>query len=74
MNTLTDVLPKTVNDVQDVLTVDGIELTTNLGRVLVRPSGTEPVIRITCEARTEEAVATLLRTAEEIVTDTVSGS
>jgi phosphoglucosamine mutase len=74
MEKLQQILKETISDVQDVLTVDGIELSTKLGRVLVRPSGTEPVIRITCEAQTEEAVDTLLKTAEKAVTDTVSGS
>ena len=74
MNRLTETLPELVQDVKDVLTVDGIEISTKSGRVLVRPSGTEPVIRITCEARTEEAVDTILKTAEKAVTDIVSGS
>src|SRR5581483_7040523 len=39
------------------------------GRVLVRPSGTEPVVRILAEAETEEAAADLCATLAALVTD-----
>ncbi|NIU81699.1 hypothetical protein GWN63_05610, partial [Candidatus Bathyarchaeota archaeon] len=39
-------------------------MTLKQGWVLVRPSGTEPVIRITCEGQTKEAVEEILKTAE----------
>jgi phosphoglucosamine mutase len=35
----------------NVTTIDGIRVDTETGWVLVRPSGTEPKIRITAEAR-----------------------
>ena len=38
-------------DFKDKLTVDGVRLSLSNGWVLIRPSGTEPVIRITAEAR-----------------------
>ena len=38
-------------DFKDKLTVDGVRLSLSDGWVLIRPSGTEPVIRITAEAR-----------------------
>jgi phosphoglucosamine mutase len=36
----------------EVSTIDGIRVETNDGWVLVRPSGTEPLVRVTAEART----------------------
>jgi len=38
-------------DFKDKITVDGVRLSLSDGWVLIRPSGTEPVIRITAEAR-----------------------
>ena len=38
-------------DFKDKLTVDGVRLSLSDGWVLIRPSGTEPIIRITAEAR-----------------------
>ena len=38
-------------DFKDKITVDGVRLSLSDGWVLIRPSGTEPIIRITAEAR-----------------------
>jgi phosphoglucosamine mutase len=38
------------------------------GRVLVRPSGTEPVVRVLAEAETEEAAEDLCATVAALVT------
>lgn len=43
------------NDVEEVLTIDGVRvLFTDGSWVLVRPSGTEPYVRITAEGKTQE--------------------
>ena len=44
----------------DVTTIDGVRVSTADGWVLVRPSGTQPLIRITAEAETETAADDLL--------------
>ena len=44
------------------------------GWVLVRPSGTEPVIRITCEGPTDEIVKNILQSAEEVVKTTIASA
>jgi phosphoglucosamine mutase len=67
MDSLAEVLPSKMSDVKEVLTVDGLGITLKQGWVLVRPSGTEPVIRITCEGPTEDVVKTILQSAEEVV-------
>jgi phosphoglucosamine mutase len=49
-------LKKEFSSVAKVLTIDGIRLELTDGWVLVRPSGTEPYIRVTAEGRTQARV------------------
>jgi phosphoglucosamine mutase len=72
MDNLAESLPGKMSDVKEVLTVDGLGITTKKGWILVRPSGTEPVIRITCEGQTKEAADHILKTAEEVVRATIA--
>ncbi|MHA1288937.1 MAG: hypothetical protein ACTSPB_16220 [Candidatus Thorarchaeota archaeon] len=72
MKTLADSLPKGLSDVVNVITVDGIGVTLKEGWILVRPSGTEPVIRITCEGPTEDLVSRTLEEAKAIVEKTIN--
>ena len=67
MDTISDSLPKQMRDVKEVLTVDGLGVTMKQGWLLVRPSGTEPVIRITCEGQTKQVVEEIRKSAEDIV-------
>lgn len=50
--------------------IDGIRVETDNGWILVRPSGTEPKIRITAEARSD--VEALYAKAEAIVKEEIS--
>jgi len=53
--------------VQDVLTIDGVKyIMSDDSWLLIRPSGTEPVLRVYAEGRTPEMVAALLRFGEEV--------
>ncbi len=72
MEKLSKTLPKAFKDTKDVLTVDGLGISLDQGWVLVRPSGTEPVIRITCEAPSQELVQVILRTAIGTVEEALS--
>ncbi len=74
MNALTESLPKALGDVKEVLTVDGLGISLTQGWVLVRPSGTEPVIRITCEAPTVEIVEDILERAKKEVESIIGDS
>jgi phosphoglucosamine mutase len=74
MDALARALPSKMGDVKEVLTVDGLGVTLKQGWVLVRPSGTEPVIRITCEGSTEDVVKRILEIAEEVVRDTIASA
>ncbi|WP_126663288.1 phosphoglucosamine mutase [Haloterrigena salifodinae] len=47
--------------------LDGVRIDHGDGWTLVRPSGTEPVVRITAEARDDERVEALFEDAREIV-------
>jgi len=71
MKTLVDTLPKGLENVEKVITVDGVGITLKEGWILVRPSGTEPVIRITCEGPTKELVGSILEKAKSIVEKTI---
>lgn len=55
--------------VREVRTIDGVKLVTEGDRwVLVRPSGTEPLLRVYLEAENDEGLATLAQFAEEHLT------
>jgi len=56
--------------VKRVLTIDGIRLELEGGWVLVRPSGTEPYIRVTAEGRTPVRVKEIADKAEKILKET----
>ena len=59
---------KAFKDVEDISTVDGVRLMLSDGSwVLVRPSGTEPFIRITAEAKTVERVNALVKAAKKLI-------
>jgi phosphoglucosamine mutase len=74
MDSLATVLPDKMKDTVEVLTVDGLGISLKQGWVLVRPSGTEPVIRITCEGPSEEITKEILRTAEKVVKSTIDAA
>jgi phosphoglucosamine mutase len=50
-----------------VETLDGVRVNTDEGWFLIRASGTQPLIRVTAEARGESAAERLLETARELV-------
>jgi len=60
-------------DVKDVSTVDGVRLGLEDGWVLIRPSGTEPIIRITVEAREMKRAKELLDASRSFVHGVLGG-
>jgi len=60
-------------DVTGVTTVDGVRLQLKDGWVLIRPSGTEPTIRITVEAHDEGRARGLLETTTKFVQSVLGG-
>ncbi|MFW9958918.1 MAG: phosphoglucosamine mutase [Candidatus Odinarchaeota archaeon] len=74
MQELTKALPKALENVAQILTVDGIGVILKEGWILVRPSGTEPLIRITCEGPTRKLVEKVLSTAQHVVEKTIDST
>lgn len=60
-------------DVRDVTAVDGVRIELEDGWALIRPSGTEPVIRITVEARGEKRAIELLEASRSFVNSVLGG-
>ncbi|QSW98421.1 phosphoglucosamine mutase [Haloterrigena alkaliphila] len=54
--------------------LDGVRIEHDGGWTLVRPSGTEPVVRITAEARDDDRADELFEDAREIVLEAVEGA
>jgi phosphoglucosamine mutase len=74
MQRLAETLPISLKDVVQVLTVDGLGITMKEGWILVRPSGTEPVIRITCEGPTQASVNRVLKATKHVVEKTIDST
>ncbi|WP_254532770.1 phosphoglucomutase/phosphomannomutase family protein [Natrinema gelatinilyticum] len=72
LSALEDEIPNSIAGVaiEDVNTADGFKLTREDGSwLLIRPSGTEPVLRVYAEAGETTLVQTLLDAGEELVRD-----
>jgi phosphoglucosamine mutase len=61
------------DDVVGVSAVDGVRIELEDGWVLIRPSGTEPILRITVEAREEKRAEELLKAACGFVAGVLGG-
>ncbi len=60
-----------VDTYESVGTLDGVRVETDEGWFLIRASGTQPLIRVTAEARSETRAEELLDEAEELVRETI---
>ena len=60
-------LPAIFSDVKEQSKVDGFRLALKQGWLLVRPSGTEPLMRITVEAETKKTAETIMKKAVKLV-------
>jgi phosphoglucosamine mutase len=54
-------------DYDDVSTMDGVRVGTDDGWFLVRASGTQPMVRVTAEARDDDRAESLFETARSLV-------
>ncbi len=60
MEDLEKTLPALYPETEEKLTIDGMRLTLKNGWILVRPSGTEPLIRITAEAESVKEAESIM--------------
>ena len=61
-------------EVNSVSTVDGVRLELDEGWVLMRPSGTEPLIRLTAEGRDAAQVRSLMEKGKSLVRQVLGGA
>ena len=73
MKKLEKTLPTDLPNVKEKMTTDGIRLTLKNGWILIRPSGTEPLIRITVEADSEKEAKELIEKGTKIVNKVIKG-
>ncbi|MFP8891149.1 phosphoglucosamine mutase [Natrialbaceae archaeon A-CW2] len=73
MATITDRVTERYDD-EDVDTLDGVRVDCGDGWFLLRASGTQPLVRVTAEARTAERADALEREAMAILEDAISAS
>ncbi|MCU4971960.1 phosphoglucomutase/phosphomannomutase family protein [Halobacteria archaeon AArc-m2/3/4] len=74
LSDLEDEIPEAIagTDVEDVNTADGFKLLLSDGSwVLIRPSGTEPVLRVYAEAEDDDRIAALLEAGEDLLAEFV---
>jgi len=69
METVKEVYQESFCDVLSISVVDGVRLNFEDSWVLIRPSGTEPVIRITVEAKIEEVAQRLMDRSQRLIKD-----
>jgi len=62
-----EILEEFKNDIKEINEIDGIRITTDGGWFLTRPSGTEPCIRITAEAKTEALLMNLTERSNKCI-------
>lgn len=60
-------LKKKIEKEKNIDYTDGIRITTEKGWILIRPSGTEPCIRITAEGRTKRVLDEIVKNGKELV-------
>jgi len=71
MKAIASDLPRAFSGKTEVTKIDGIRIQAPAGWVLVRASGTEPAIRVTVEARSEQLAEDLFNISYNLCADTV---
>jgi phosphomannomutase len=55
----------------ETVTIDGVKVIEDEGWFLIRPSNTQPLVRLTVEAKTQETLQKLANFAEKKIIDTI---
>lgn len=66
-----EILPSIFHHVEAQSMIDGFRLTLNQGWILVRPSGTEPLMRITVEAESQKTLKTFMKKTVKLIDELV---
>jgi len=74
MSRISDGYGEIFDGVESISDVDGIRLQLEDGWVLIRPSGTEPVMRVTAEAREEKKLRKYLEDGRRLIEASLGGS
>ena len=67
MNRTYETLPEAFHDATEQLMLDGVRLTFTTGWLLIRPSGTESLVRITVEATTRKEAESIMKKTIKIM-------
>lgn len=67
MRNIEEIAPTFYPNIRETLKVDGLRFELPGGWVVIRPSGTEPIIRVSAEAKTKKRAEKLFNTAIRIV-------
>ncbi len=68
MNIVSKDFKNEFDDIEEILTIDGVRIQfKDNGWVLIRPSGTEPYIRITAEATNEERLSEIINKSNDFL-------
>lgn len=67
MSDISDNYQDTFKKIEKIITIDGVRIELEQGWILIRPSGTEPIIRITVETKTKKDVKDLMEKSKSLV-------
>jgi phosphoglucosamine mutase len=67
MEKIFKVFPETFSETTEQSTVDGLRLTLKKAWLLIRPSGTEPLMRLTAEAETRQKAEATMKKAIKLI-------
>ncbi len=65
-------LPDQFDNIDDILHLDGIRIDLKNGWILIRPSGTEPFVRITAEAKEQTNARNILEIGKKVVEEALN--
>lgn len=74
MKLVNEMIKKEFPNIKEIQTIDGLRISTESGWLLIRPSGTEPILRIVSEAKTMKIAKEYLKIGEQIVKKASKGN
>ncbi len=74
MEKISEKIKEKIPDIKKISTIDGVHVSKEDGWLLIRPSGTEPIIRVVSEAKTNKASRKYLDAGVAIVKEVLKGN